>query len=338
MLSRTAQGLYWMSRYVERAENNARLLDAGRRIEGLPGAEAAGNTEWPSIIIAAGCRETFGEERLDEADRDSATFHLAFDPENSSSILSCFAAARENARAMRGAVTSEVWTAINGTWSELRKLDMKAVDERRYADFIESVLGASFHFRGAINATLLRDERLWFIELGKHIERADATARMLDVKYHVLLPKTDEVGAGLDLLQWQQILRAANALRAFRHVYREQVSAPRVVDLLVVNSQSPRSLRYTYEAICDNIDNIGVHTKAQRAVADHAREIRDRLRVADAHDIIDFGLHEWLTDMIMETNKLANALGESYGFFSQVDRDAADEEVEDSSKLETCTQ
>lgn len=335
MLSRTAQGLYWMSRYVERAENNARLLDAGRRIEGLPGSEASGNTEWPSIIIAAGCRETFGEG-LEEADRDKATYHLAFDQENSSSILSCFHSARENARAMRGAITSEVWTAINSTWSEFRTKTMADVDERRYVDFVETVLASSFTFRGAINSTLLRDERQWFIELGKHIERADATARLLDVKYHVLLPKADEVGAGLDLLQWQQILRAANALRAFRHVYREQISAPRVVDLLVVNSQSPRSLRYSYEAICDNIDNIGVHTKAQRAIADIARENRDKLRTADAHSIIDYGLHEWLTDMIVATNELANKLGESYGFFSQVDRDATEEDAADASNIEVC--
>jgi uncharacterized alpha-E superfamily protein len=335
MLSRTAQGLYWMSRYVERAENNARLLDAGRRIEGLPGAGAAGNTEWPSIIIAAGCRETFGET-LEDADRDSATFHLAFDKDNASSIQSCFHAARENARAMRGAITSEVWTAINTTWAEFRTKTMADTDERRYADFVESVLAASFTFRGAINSTLLRDERQWFIELGKHIERADATARLLDVKYHVLLPQADEVGAGLDLLQWQQILRAANALRAFRHVYREQVSAPRVVDLLVVNSQSPRSLRYSYEAICDNIDNIGVHTKAQRKASDIARATRDKLRSADAHSIIDFGLHEWLTEMISETNQLANALGESYGFFSQVDRDSLDDEAVGTSTIEVC--
>lgn len=335
MLSRTAQGLYWMSRYVERAENNARLLDAGRRIEGLPGAEAAGNTEWPSIIIAAGCRETFGET-LEDADRDSATFHLAFDKDNASSIQSCFHAARENARAMRGAITSEVWTAINTTWAEFRTKTMADTDERRYADFVESVLAASFTFRGAINSTLLRDERQWFIELGKHIERADATARLLDVKYHVLLPQADEVGAGLDLLQWQQILRAANALRAFRHVYREQVSAPRVVDLLVVNSQSPRSLRYSYEAICDNIDNIGVHTKAQRKASDIARATRDKLRSADAHSIIDFGLHEWLTEMITETNQLANELGESYGFFSQVDRDSLDDEAVGTSTIEVC--
>ncbi len=324
-----------MSRYVERAENNARLLDAGRRIESLPGSEAAGNTEWPSIIIAAGCRETFGEA-LEEADRESATFHLAFDTENASSILSCFHAARENARAMRGAITSEVWTAINSTWSEFRTKTIADAEERRYADFVEGVLAASFTFRGAINSTLLRDERQWFIELGKHIERADATARLLDVKYHVLLPKADEVGLGLDLLQWQQILRAANALRSFRHVYREQISAPRVVDLLVVNSQSPRSLRYSYEAICDNIDNIGVHTKAQRKVAEIARQTRDKLRVADAHAIIDYGLHEWLTEMIMDTNQLANSLGESYGFFSQVDRDGIDDEVEGTSTIEVC--
>lgn len=322
MLSRTAQGLYWMSRYMERAENNARLLDAGRRIEALPNPSTA-VSEWRSIIIAAGCKDTFGD--LDKADRDSATYHLAFDKENPSSIVSCFAAARENARAMRGSVTGEVWTAINSTWAEMRDKTMSAVSERLYANFLESVLGASFTFRGAINATQLRDERLWFIELGKHIERADATARLLDVKYHVLLPQVDDVGSGIDLLQWQQILRAANALRSFRHVYREQVSAPRVVDLLVINRQTPRSLRYAYESICDNIDNIGVHTKAQQTLCTHAKELRQRVRDADAHEIISYGLHEWLTEMIMETNQLAVELSESYGFFSPVDGDDDDD-------------
>ncbi|PRY85395.1 alpha-E domain-containing protein [Donghicola tyrosinivorans] len=321
MLSRTAQGLYWMSRYVERAENVARLLDAGRRMEGLPGSDDFAHSEWASIIIAAGCEETFGEDKLEKADRETVTHHLAFDRENPSSIFSCIEAARENARAMRGAITKEVWTAINSTWSEARSKSMEDMAEGKYADFIDWVLAFSFHFRGAVNGTLLRDERLAFINLGKNIERADATARLLDVKYNVLLPRADEVGQGLDLMQWQQILRASNALLAFRHIYHEATTPPRVVDLLVLNRQFPRSLRFSYEAICNDLRDVGLFTRAQRNGLAKAERLLNDMSQLSALEIIDKGLHEWLTEMIVETNQLGIELADAYGFFEPVKAD-----------------
>ncbi|MEL6584746.1 MAG: alpha-E domain-containing protein, partial [Pseudomonadota bacterium] len=162
MLSRTAQGLFWMSRYIERAENVARLLDAGRRIEALPSSPDAKRTEWKSILIASGAKETFPGE-LDAADQVSVAQHLIFDRSNPSSIRSCLEAARENARAMRTAVTGDVWDTINLTWAEMRMLTPESLRGAGFVSFLEWVKTRAFLFRGAVDATLLRNAGFNFI-------------------------------------------------------------------------------------------------------------------------------------------------------------------------------
>src|SRR6056297_3554278 len=231
MLSRVANGLFWMSRNIERAENVARLLDAGRRLNTLPASDATRTAEWSSIVIAAGCSETFPHP-LEQANARTVAEHLIFDPDNRSSIRSCLHMARENARAVRQAVTADVWDATNQAWIEMRAKSSASIIGGGFAHFLDWTKMQGHRFRGAIDDTLLRDAGYSFIRLGQYVERYDATARLLDVKYHVLLPPEERVGGLIDEGQWLQILRAANSARAYRHVYRTAVRWDLVVHFL----------------------------------------------------------------------------------------------------------
>lgn len=313
MLSRTANGLFWMSRYVERMENIARLLDAGRRMDALPQPATGKATEWASIVIASGCSTTFPGP-LDAAAQPAVARHLLFDADNPSSVRQCAAAARENARAQRNSITTEVWEAINQSWIDLRQVDQDTALGRDFPDFLEWVKLRGALVRGAIDSTSLRDDGYAFIQLGKHLERVDATARLLDVKYHVLLPRTSDVGGGLDYLQWLQVLRAANAATAYRHLYRKTVDAPGVVDLLVRNLATPRSLAQGMLRIAQELRAVGAHTPDQRAVLAEANRLREHVMGSSVDQILTFGLHEWLTNFIVAANQLASDVAQAYGF------------------------
>ena len=313
MLSRTANGLFWMSRYVERASNIARLLDAGRRMDAIPNTDAGRASEWESILIASGCHETY-EGDIKRADMTGVARHLIFDHDNPSSIMCCMKSARENARAMRIAVTTEVWDVVNLNWAEMRGRTMVDIEGGRFAGFLEWVKVCGFMFTGAVEASMLRDGGSRFISLGKSVERADATARLLDVKYHVLLPRTQDVGGGIDHMQWVQLLRATNSLRAFRWTYRETVTPQAVVHFLILNPTSPRSIVTSVGEIVEQLEAIGGSTPHQRALLDHARDMLVRLQVLQVEQIIAFGLHEWLTNQIIEINVLAGEIAQAYGF------------------------
>lgn len=313
MLSRTANGLFWMSRYVERASNLARLLDAGRRMDNIPNSDEGRASEWESILIASGCLESYPGD-ISQANMESVTDHVIFDQDNPSSISCCMRAARENARAMRIAVTTEVWDVVNTNWADMRVQTQADTAGGKLAGFLDWVKSSGFTFQGAVEASMLRDEGCHFISLGRAVERADATARLLDVKYHVLLPDSQNVGGGLDHMQWVQLLRATNSLRAFRWTYREAVTPHAVVHFLVLNPVSPRSIVSSINDIVNGLDAIGGETDAQRSVAARARTMLTRLQSLSIEQIISHGLHEWLTSQIADVNVLAGEIAEAYGF------------------------
>ncbi|MEO1563561.1 MAG: alpha-E domain-containing protein [Pseudomonadota bacterium] len=314
MLSRTAEGLFWLSRYVERMENIARLIDAGRRLDALPSRPDAPHSEWTSIVIASGCSESF-PHNLETADIVEVADHLIRDEANPSSISSCIHAARFNAKAMRIALTSEVWEAINQTQVELRQQLQADRDRENLSAFLDWVRARAAHIRGTIAGTMLRDAGYGFIELGKWFERADATARLLDVKYNVLLPSVTDVGGGIDYLQWTQILRAANSARSFRHSYRRAVDAEGVVDLLVLNPNSPRSLRMALKNIYHEMTLLaGPDEFLQQQLLSRVRSKYTSLMDYTVKDIFAFGLHEWLTQFITDTNILAADTANAFGF------------------------
>jgi uncharacterized alpha-E superfamily protein len=311
MLSRTADSLYWVSRYVERAEYLARILEATTRLSNLPSSYGGAASEWISAVKTAGCGEIFPQHH-DSATESSVHHFLCFSPDNPSSIRNCIEVARSNARAVRTALTSEMWDALNGAWLELKKYDGKTLTRDDYGRFIEFVKALSLTFDGSAYRTMLRSDAYWFSRLGVYVERADNTARILDVKYHVLLPETEKVGGSLDYFQWTTILREVSALTAYHWVYRESIKPWLVADLLIFNRQMPRSLASCYENISRFLDAIGDSYSRQGPAQRMARKTLSTLASRKITDIYDHGLHEFITDFINDNNRLGSTISEQY--------------------------
>lgn len=311
MLSRTADNLYWLARYVERAEYLSRVIDASIRLANLPSAYAGSSNEWDSAVATAGVADLFFKAH-DKATAETVIDFLVFSPENPSSIRSCFEIARTNARSVRTALTVEMWDAINSAWIELRRHKKPKLSADEVAPFLAFVKETSLRFDGSAYRTMLRSDGYWFSRLGVMVERADNTARILDVKYHVLLPEKESVGGSLDYFQWSAILRAVSALTAYHWVYKESLKPLLVADLLILNDQMPRSLAACYESIVRNLDSLaqayGRQGPAQRA----ARQIRTKLENARIDDVFQDGLHEFVSAFIKDNNSLGIAISEQY--------------------------
>jgi uncharacterized alpha-E superfamily protein len=311
MLSRTADNLYWVARYVERAEFLARTIEATARIATLPAAYGGSGSEWESALLTAGAADGFFR-LYQEVNEKTVTDYLVFHPENPSSIRNCIQTARNNARAVRTAVTGEMWETINGAWLELAKIDPSSLGREELARFLDWVKTVSLTFDGSAYRTMLRNDAYWFTRLGVCIERADNTARILDVKYHVLLPESEDVGGSLDYFQWATILRGVSALTSYHWVYRESVKPWLVADLLILNRQMPRSLISSYDTIVRFLDQLG---EAYGKVGQPHRIARNTLNALDTttiEDVFQQGLHEFVTDFIADNNRLGKAITDHY--------------------------
>jgi len=312
MLSRTADSLFWLARYVERADNTARIIDAANRLATLPLAYAGTSNEWESALAAAGALDAFAALGK-EPNRDAVIDFLAFSPENPSSIKTCVEIARNNSRAVRTALTAEMWEAINAAWLELKRFNGTRMDRPTLNDFLNRVKEACLRFDGSAYRTMLRNDVYYFLRLGFYLERADNTARILDVKYHLLLPREANVGGGLDYFQWASILRSVSALTAYRWVYHESLKPWLIADLLVLNDQMPRSLSSCYENLSSFLDELSLAYGRQGSAQRIARSIRTRLQNARIADIFQKkGLHEFLTDFIAENARLGSAITDQY--------------------------
>lgn len=310
MLSRTANSLFWLFRYTERADFIARILDATVRLAALPTGHGERN-EWESALEAAGSAEIF-RQHYGAVTEDTVRDFLAFSPHNPSSIRSCIERARTNARSVRTALTLEMWETINGAWLELKRYQNADMSREDFARFLEWVKSVSLDFDGSAYRTMLRNDAYYFTRLGVSIERADNTARILDVKYHVLLPPTERVGGSLDYFQWTTILREVQAHTAYHWVYRESVKPWLVADLLILNRQMPRSLACCYESLVRHLDLVsdlyGRRGPAQR----HASDCLSRLSAMRIDEVFGRGLHEWVTEFIIDNNKLGSAIADQY--------------------------
>ncbi|MCA3675346.1 MAG: alpha-E domain-containing protein, partial [Methylobacterium sp.] len=207
MLARTADNLFWLSRYVERAESLARILDVALRLATLPSAYAGTSNEWESAIDTAACREAF-HAAYPVANEKNVTAFIIAGETNPTSIRRCIEIARHNARAVRTAITTEVWEILNEAWNHLQKVNLNQMSGQELTRFLAFVKEVSLRFDGTAYRTMLRTDHYWFQRLGMYVERADNTARLLDVKYHVVLPEPEPVGGGLDYFQWSSLLRA----------------------------------------------------------------------------------------------------------------------------------
>lgn len=311
MLSRTADNLYWLARYLERAETAARFLEVGGRIALLPNVGHGNRTEWDALLLASGTADTFARKYGDAVQRNIES-HLFFDHDNPFSVASCITRARENGRIVRTALTTQVWDALNSTYQELRELERTPRSELTLTRLTDWTMRAAALVRGAIDATLLRNDGYDFLNIGYHLERADNTARMLDVKYYVLLPRVDFVGSGLDNYQWSTLLRALSAHRAFHWAYGGEVTAAKIAHFLILNRQCPRALITCIEGANHHLDRLargyGRSTPAQGAV----RTLLAELAETNAELIFEEGLHEFLTRFIRDVSALGARINESY--------------------------
>ena len=313
MLSRTAANLFWMGRHLERADTAARLLDVGQRITLLPNTASGYQNEWNSLLQASGSANLFAR-KYGEISQENIEEFIFFDRENPSSVMSCTEKAREAGRIVRTALTSQVWDALNMAYQDLRKIEKTPRDKLDMASLTDVTTSYTSTVRGAINATQLRNDGWHFMNLGYGLERADATARLLDVKYYVLLPRIEFVGSGLDTYQWQVILRALSAHRSYHWAYGGDITAGRVADFLILNGESPRSLITSLYETVWHLEGLarrygdGVPTSAR----DKAREVLAALQARDIEMIFDEGLHEFLSWFILELSEISNLVHQDY--------------------------
>jgi uncharacterized alpha-E superfamily protein len=311
MLSRTADNLYWLARYVERAEYLARILEATQRLTALPLAYVGESNEWESAVATAGCANAF-YALFPEANEENVTDFLAFSMDNPSSIRSCFEAARTNARAVRTALTMEMWDAINGTWLELKRYGNGPTSREELSRFLRWVQESSLLFDGSAYRTMLRNDAYSFTRLGVFMERADNTARILDVKYHMLLPAHEHVGGPLDYFQWAAILRSVSALTSYHWVYRESLKPWLVADLLILKEEMPRSLASCYENIVTHLDKVASVYGRQGPSQRLARGVRTRLQNSRMDEIFQTGLHEFIQTFISDNNRIGTTISQQY--------------------------
>ncbi|MBK6467434.1 MAG: alpha-E domain-containing protein [Rhodobacter sp.] len=310
MLSRTADNLYWIARYMERADTSARFLDVGSRISLIPSTHGY-RSEWDSLLQASGMAEGFRSKYGDPVQRNLESW-LFFDRDNPSSVASCITAARENGRIVRTALTSQVWDALNTAFQELKQLEREersALDLSRLTDW---VMRHAAMVRGSIDATQLRKDGFDFLNIGYDLERADNTARLLDVKYYVLLPRAEFVGSGLDNYQWTTLLRAMGAHRAFHWAYGGEVTAAKIAHFLILNPQSPRSLITCVAGMANHLGRLAKAYGRETEALDKARALLAELEGETVDRIFDEGLHEYLTRFVRDSAGLGLAIHDIY--------------------------
>lgn len=307
MLSRTADHLYWMSRYTERAENLARLLDVTHQMSLVPKSVEAENQNWGAILALNSLEARFAES-YDEVNAENVLRFMVTDPNNISSIVSCLRAARENAHAVRGTLTSETWESCNMTWLEVRNQKFEQITSTGIGQFFEWVKLRSALIRGVTFGTMLQDEAQHFIRLGGYLERADNTARILDVKYHVLDGHADDDAS--DFYQWGALLRSLSAFEVYRKVYRDVITPARVAELLMLRLDMPRSLHACTRGIVRVLEQI---RNAQSAETERlAGILHARIHYARIDDILRQGLHEYLTDFMDRIYELGDGIGHDF--------------------------
>lgn len=314
MLSRTAAQLYWMSRYLERAESLARMLDVAHTLSLLPQSHGAA-AELAAPLAVNGTLDAFHERHV-QLTADNLLAFMALDIDNPSSILGCFKSARENAHAVRGQITSEMWEAINTTWLEARDIPRRGIGS--VSSFFDWVKERSHLFRGATYGTLQRTDAYCFIRLGTFLERADNTARMLDVKSQLIeLDETESYSddSAPDYYAWSALLRSLSAFEAYHAAYRDTIDGRRVAELLTLRPDVPRSLRACCDEICSILPLIGAgqgNEDAGRGVKHMARKLALPLEYGSIEEILETGLHEYLTDFLSETRRLGLAIQSAY--------------------------
>jgi uncharacterized alpha-E superfamily protein len=305
MLSRTADHLYWMSRYTERAENTARMLDVNYQTSLLPQSDAVAQLGWQGLLSISELLFSYKERHGEIQAREVMDF-MVKDESNSSSIMSCLGAARENARAVRGTLTTEVWETQNTTWLEVKRMIKAGEFERDPAQFFEWVKFRSHLSRGVTVGTMLMDEALYFMRMGTFLERADNTARLVDVKFHALQSDfygtANEKDQEYDFYHWSAILRSVSGFEVYRKVYRDVIKPERVADLLILRPDMPRSLHASLNEVVNNLRLVASDPTSE--TLRRAGKLRAELMYGRIDEILATGLHAYLTQFLDRVNDL----------------------------------
>lgn len=309
MLSRTAENLFWLARYMERAEATARLITMGQRMAILPGAHE--RDEWRSVMNVTGCADHFSDDV--PITEDDIIGYLLLDADNPSSVRSCLARARSNAKSVRTALTQDMWEALNEGW---RKLDSYNVEDAKaqLPALMDWVKTRAMTFRGAAEDGHLRNGAHDFLRIGGSLERAQMTLRLLDVKYYVLLPETEVVGGGRDHYQWTSVLHALSGARAYHHVYGGAYTPWQITDFLILNALFPRSVAYCYRQIAFRLSRLETLHGARSACHDTITEMVDALANTDSGEIFRVSLHQTVTNGLSMTNRLGLEIASAYHF------------------------
>ncbi len=308
MLSRTADHLYWMSRYIERAESLARLVDAHYRMSLLPHSAETLARSLTSTMTALHMEAAYQEKHETVAPKAVFEF-VSLDREYSGSIISCLKSARENARAVRGSLTSELWETLNSTWLDARSFMARSTPRTDIGHFVEWVKERSHLTRGVTIGTMLRDEAFYFTRIGTFIERADSTARILTAHQNDLRPGAD-AGVVPDPYQWSVLLRALSAFEVYRRVYRDVITPYKVAQLLILRDDMPRSLTRCCKEVYHNLES--VRNEQSRETERRAGEIHAMLHFTRMEAIIEVGLPYFLQQFLARLRDLGDRVASDF--------------------------
>ena len=311
MLGKTAGGLYWMFRLLERGENTARMVEAGFRMALTRSTDS--ETEWKSVVTTSGVRAGY-DAIHDQYTAKEVIDYLLRDTRNPSSVLSVSKSARDNARLVRTALTTEVWEAVNENWMVLTDLLKDTIQEKDLPAALATIRQHSALVRGALHGTMLRNDIYDFSRLGTFIERADNTARIIDVKYYTLLPSVNFVGSSLDNVQWETVLRSVSAHRSFRWLNQGDMTASAIADFLILDRRLPRSLAFCISQVVDQLDALSDDYKVTLPSNEMARKLDQGMKSRDIGGIFEDGLHEFISTFIGKNNALAMQIETDFRF------------------------
>jgi len=316
MLSRVADCCFWISRYIERAETNARLLDVNVQLL-LDFQDQEPNfarKHWVPILATLEDQELFDELYGSRLDSDTVLEFVTFERKNPNSILSCLATARENARTIREQITSEMWQQLNKLFLYLRSSRARGDFNNSPYEFYQGIVAGVHLFHGTTDATMPHGEGWLFMQAGRHLERADSTSRVLDVKYHIILPTGELVGGNVDLTQWNAVLRSCSAFEAYLKMYAGQVKAWEVAEFLILNRRFPRSIRYCVDRLDHLLHRIsGVDERTFCNEAERlSGQLRSQLDFVTIDGIFAFGLHQYLDKVQKTLIEISDSLVDAY--------------------------
>lgn len=312
MLGRNAAGIYWMFRYLERCENSARLLRAGLRISMTQ--NDYGYQDWDSVLTAASIKLIF-DKNYSESNSSNVTNFILRDKINPSSVLSSVRQARQNARMIRTVLTKEVFEAVNEIYFNLSDLLKRPINEPALPKTLDTIQRQSALVRGCLHGTMLRNDVYDFARLGTFIERGDNTARILDMKYHILLPAVSYVGSSVDISQWENILRSVSAYQSYRWLNENEINPLGICNYLILDPRLPRSLNFCSKNISSNLNSLSHFYNKNFSSLEKSLEFSKYLELVPIDQVFKTGLHEFLSNFLATFNAISAQIEKDFRFY-----------------------